>query len=155
MTRQEALKKQARFYDGKACPRNATHGTLRYISGQCVQCARIHGDRANRKWRTANPAARLVRFAKRRASLTGLPFDIDAQDVKNAWPKDNRCPIFGTEFVNGKRVPESPSLDKIKPCLGYVKGNIAILSLRANLVKNDVTDPEVFIKLAEWLKKVL
>lgn len=42
--------------------------------------------------------------------------------------------------ING---PNSPSLDKIVPELGYVKGNIVVVSLRANQIKSDATIEEL------------
>ena len=35
--------------------------------------------------------------------------------------------------------PDSPSLDRIVPELGYVKGNIRVISNRANHLKSDAT----------------
>jgi hypothetical protein len=46
----------------------------------------------------------------------------------------------------------SPTLDKIIPELGYVRGNIAVISHRANRIKSDATLAEV-LKLAAWLEK--
>ena len=37
----------------------------------------------------------------------------------------------------------SPSLDRIRLELGYVKGNVRVISGRANLLKNDATIEEL------------
>ena len=42
-------------------------------------------------------------------------------------------------------------LDKIKPELGYVEGNVAWISSRANRIKYNATKEEI-IALAEWIK---
>ena len=50
-----------------------------------------------------------------------------------------------------KRSDNSPSLDKFFPSLGYVKGNVQIISWRANHLKSDGT-PEEWEKVAKWCK---
>jgi hypothetical protein len=44
----------------------------------------------------------------------------------------------------------SPSLDKIKPEYGYIKGNVCIISNKANTIKNNVNYEELY-KVADWL----
>jgi hypothetical protein len=44
----------------------------------------------------------------------------------------------------------SPSLDKINPELGYVPGNVAIISYRANRIKNNGTAEEHRL-IADWM----
>lgn len=69
------------------------------------------------------------------------------------------CPILGIELdwsektMHG-RYDSSPSLDKIIPERGYVEGNVAILSWRANRIKNDGTWEE-HQKIADFTKKYL
>ena len=97
----------------------------------------------------------LVSRAKRRAKDDGLDFDIDLEYMMSL-PSDT-CPILGlplawcssSEFRN----ENAPSLDKINPELGYVKGNVAWLSWRANRIKNDGTSEE-HRKIAAWLDAV-
>lgn len=48
---------------------------------------------------------------------------------------------------------DSPSLDKIIPSLGYAKGNIWVISYRANTIKNNCTFEEIQ-KLYEALLKL-
>ena len=43
-----------------------------------------------------------------------------------------------------------PSLDRIVPKKGYVEGNIAWISNRANVIKNDGTAEE-HLKVAEYI----
>jgi hypothetical protein len=92
--------------------------------------------------------------AKYRAKLLNVPFTITLQDVRDVWPIDNRCPVFGFEFIHGSSggCEESPSLDKIIPELGYVPGNIAIISRKANTMKSTETRPEAFRRLADWME---
>ena len=46
----------------------------------------------------------------------------------------------------------SPSLDKIIPSKGYVEGNVAWISFKANAIKNDANSEEI-LKVSKWLKK--
>ena len=60
----------------------------------------------------------------------------------------SRCPVLGTdlawEFGHGRGLGDhSPSLDRIDNSLGYVKGNVAIISHRANSLKNSSTVTEL------------
>lgn len=71
-------------------------------------------------------------------------FTITPADIEAVYPKDGKCPVLGIDLT-------TPSLDKIIPALGYVPGNIAVISMKANMLKGDETDPEVFRKIADWL----
>jgi len=89
--------------------------------------------------------------AKVRAQKSGVPFDISPDDI--AIPEI--CPVFGIKLeVNRGRgfKPSSPSLDKTIPKLGYVKGNIRVISYRANEIKRDATLQELE-KLVSYLRE--
>lgn len=91
--------------------------------------------------------------AKERAAQAGLPFDREAVRELLLNPPTH-CPVFGWQFKpGGKRSDDSPSIDRIKPHLGYVRGNIALISFKANRIKTDATAAEVRA-VADWLDKV-
>lgn len=79
----------------------------------------------------------MVRAAKWRAEQSGVPFNITERDVSIPM----FCPVLGIpiEQASGRQSPNSPSLDKIKPRLGYVRGNVQVVSARANTLKRDGT----------------
>lgn len=86
----------------------------------------------------------LVRFlwshAKRRALTKGVPFEIEHSDIV----VPDVCPIMGIPFtVRGINVKTSASVDRIVPELGYVKGNIRVISTQANRMKWDSTPEEL------------
>lgn len=83
----------------------------------------------------------ILREARKRAKEKGIPFDLVESDL--TIPEF--CPVFGwrMEVGVGKRSDRSPSLDRIIPDLGYVKGNIRVISWRANHLKSDGTVPEL------------
>ena len=103
---------------------------------------------------------RIVRFlagAKKRATAKGLEFNLDVEFLRSIAP-DN-CPVFGFELDwngwgtgEGKAKENSPSLDKIDPNKGYIKGNVMWLSWKANRLKSNVTHKDLMI-LAKWLEE--
>lgn len=94
-----------------------------------------------RERRLANPVLFLWQNAKQRAKKFSLPFNISPDDI--AIP--SRCPVLGHEFEygKGKHYPWAPSLDRIIPALGYVVGNIKVISFRANKLKGDASIEEL------------
>ena len=64
------------------------------------------------------------------------------------------CPVFGVPFELSKKGFHdwSPSIDKIDPIKGYVKGNIQVISVKANCMKRDAS-PEQLVQFANWILK--
>jgi hypothetical protein len=104
-----------------------------------------------RAYRLATPERQLWSNASQRAKKFELPFNITPDDI--VIP--SHCPVFGHEFIlgKGKHFPWAPSLDKIVPELGYVKGNIQVISYRANKLKGDATLEELKL-LTGFLEKI-
>lgn len=77
--------------------------------------------------------------ARKRANKKKLPFDIDIDFLVDIFPKDYKCPVFGISMSWGDAEgrDNSPSLDRIHPALGYVKGNVIWVSCYANRLKSD------------------
>ena len=75
--------------------------------------------------------------------------------MKSVVPTDGRCPITREPFVRGegKVGPRSMTLDRIIPELGYVAGNIAVISHLANTIKQNCTDPSIFRRLADYMER--
>ena len=108
----------------------------------------------NRYNRTLQSAAqrlpRMIIEAKARAKKKGLDFNITSDDVK--W--NEVCPIFGVRLVLNNTGAggsfDSPSLDRIDNDKGYVKGNVRIISNRANKLKNTMSYEECEFLLKNW-----
>jgi len=96
----------------------------------------------------------LLNASKQRASIKNIEHSITVEDLKDIYPKDGCCPVFGfkLEFGNAGFRDHSPSIDKIDPSKGYTKDNIQILSWRANRLKADSTVEELEMLLA-YLKQ--
>lgn len=172
-TRKEAqLLLSKEYYTGKMCPHKHT-ATRRTDNGACTDCQAVYkrdlygsgwrqirnidaSNAATKRWCEMHPKQhwiiRAVSRAKKRAELTDVPFNITVTDIENIIT--DRCPIFGSEFKfigNKTSKADSPSLDKVDPLKGYVVGNIEIISMKANVIKQNATSADIF-KVAEWLK---
>lgn len=79
----------------------------------------------------------LINAAKKRAKDSNLDFNLTLEDI--LLPK--YCPILGIElkFNNIKACDNSYSIDRIDPSKGYVKGNVQIISFKANTIKNNAS----------------
>lgn len=116
------------------------------------------GKNAKQRWQIRDPkwawVVSAVGGARGRAKRKGLLIDIDNVYVHSITP--THCPVLGFEFVfvgNKTILPASPSLDRIIPELGYVKGNVAVISQRANAIKSDATAAEVE-KVLVWMRSI-
>lgn len=107
---------------------------------------------SGKPWHSRTPWAKIYYSAKNRAKTKGIPFDITLQDVEDLWVE--HCPILGIELSTENEVlsDNSPTLDKNIPELGYVKGNITIISNLANRIKSNATPSQV-MKVALWMKR--
>lgn len=89
-----------------------------------------------------------------RAIEAGIPMGFESildfvVYVKSIAP--DRCPVFGKKFVllEDESNPMSPSIDKIIPNKGYVRGNIQVISYKANSMKQKATLDQLG-KFAQW-----
>lgn len=102
----------------------------------------------------SHPEVWVIPNLRARAKRLGVPFDLDYDDVKAPAV----CPVLGIPLVRnhqGSKVgpnANSPTVDRLIPEKGYVKGNIAVISHKANAIKQDATADEVFA-VAKWMKE--
>jgi hypothetical protein len=99
-----------------------------------------------------DPRRRMLTQAKHRAKVRGIPFDLSIED----FHIPEFCPALGIKLAikRSKMTDSTPTLDRLKPELGYTKGNVAVISLKANRIKNDATVDELFA-VASWLKSII
>lgn len=94
-------------------------------------------------------ARQIVNIAHQRSKIKGVPFGITWKDI--TFPL--LCPVLGIPINygvnNGNVHDSSPSLDRRIPELGYVKGNVQIISAKANRIKTNAT-PEELRKVADY-----
>ena len=104
---------------------------------------------ASRKWYNSHVEQRILSRIKSKSKKHNIEFNLDVSDI--IVPET--CPILGIKLVTTNQGrgyhTNSPSLDKIDPKLGYTKGNVRVISARANLLKNDATSVEMRLILAD------
>jgi len=86
---------------------------------------------------------KMFQGAKARSKKNGLDFNITIDDI--VIPE--KCPVLGIPLIAavGNKIvsKNSPSLDRIDSSKGYVKGNIRVVSHRANSLKSNATLEEL------------
>jgi hypothetical protein len=94
----------------------------------------------------------MLQAAKHRANEFGVPFSLTRGDVTIP----THCPALGIplQVGKGKIVDGSPSLDRIRPEVGYVRGNVVVVSHLANRIKNSAS-LEQLISIADWALRML
>jgi len=94
----------------------------------------------------------MLASAKWRARRDGVPFDLTLVDIKVL----RRCPYLGIPIFVGDGRPgdNSPSLDRLDPELGYVRGNVIVVSFRANQIKSDAS-PDELERIARAVRRTL
>jgi len=95
----------------------------------------------------------MLKSAISRAKKLGFACTITEQDI--FIPET--CPLLGMRLERGigKQHAASPSLDRIIPTLGYVPGNVWVISHRANELKRDATLQEIQMLAANLARKIL
>lgn len=114
------------------------------INSVCKQCRGPLSDDHYKSW---THEYRLLQSARSRAAKKNLDFTIELADITIP----TTCPVLGISLSRkgaGAVKENSPSIDRIDPAKGYVKGNIAIMSWRANMLKNNMTVEEARLLLA-------
>lgn len=93
--------------------------------------------------------------ARSRAIKNNLEFDITPEYLETI--ATDVCPIFNESFEwgsaklgKGKQNLTTPNLDRIIPELGYVQGNVAFISVKANRIKSNGTMEDHY-KIADWI----
>jgi hypothetical protein len=100
--------------------------------------------------RKRRPEAYLFNVAKQRSRRKGMEFSITVKDLK----MPEFCPLLGVKLDSySDSVDLHPSIDRIDSSKGYVKGNVWIISHRANRIKSDATCEEL-IKIGLALQGV-
>lgn len=92
----------------------------------------------------------LLNASRARARIKNREHTLTLEDLKELYPLDGKCPIFGLKLEwNGAGFREtSPSIDRIDSAKGYIKDNVQIISWKANRIKGYASVEELEILLA-------
>jgi hypothetical protein len=121
------------------------------LNGTCKTCSTI----TSRRHYAKHWGKYILNAARTRAKESGLEFDLTLDDLEIP----DICPVLGIPLSIGglgekwNRTDGSPSIDRTNPALGYVKGNVKVISWLANCIKRDCYDPEIFEKIAIYIRR--
>lgn len=112
-----------------------------------------HRDRMNARIkeyrRTTNgKLVTVLNHVRTKCKKFDIPFALDIIDL--VFP--THCPVLGLELNFDCTSPNCATIDRIRPELGYVRGNVVIVSMWANRIKSDASTAEIF-KVAEFYKQ--
>ena len=104
-------------------------------------------------WITDNREKYMINSAKTNAKRRNIYFDLKPSDISIP----DVCPVLGIPLDNrtpGRSGPteDSASIDRLDNNKGYIKGNVFVISWKANKIKSNGTYEEI-MKVAEWMRK--
>jgi hypothetical protein len=108
-----------------------------------------------RKRRKEDPTRTLLMGARVRAKQAGVDCTLTLDDLRELYPKDGRCPVLGIPLSvgkNGRMHDGSATLDRLNNEWGYERGNVAIISYRANRAKGTLQAHELEA-IAAWMRR--
>lgn len=118
-------------YPNRLPPICPEHGEPRQRE-TCAGCNAAYMRAYLRRRNLERPALAMWHRAKKRADQLGLPFNLS----RDALAIPERCPVLGMPLSVGEgRLFNSPSLDRIRPQIGYINGNCRVISDQANRLK--------------------
>lgn len=127
------------YYPTKPC-RNGHLSARNTDSHKCLKCHVLHAKKSQQT--SAGRTRTMLTAARKRAAAKDLAFNITTDDIRIP----SHCPLFGTPLrMTGDNLynNDSPSLDRIDNTKGYIPGNVAVISLRANKLKSNLTPNEL------------
>lgn len=130
-----------------------------YYRSDCKECSlkainieKYGSAEKRRELHKKDPRKVMLSHAKTRAKIRKLEFNIEYSDI--IVPE--KCPLLNIPiFVTPVKIgPNSPTIDRIDCNKGYIKGNVMVISSRANTAKGNLSLAELEL-LVHNLKRVL
>lgn len=134
------------------CEKNDQPMAYRGDGTICKSWCRSCAAKYTAEWNRRNPVRSLLAGTKARAKKRGIEFSITDEDIH----LPEFCPVLGLRLTrllggSGQR-DSSPTIDRLDPNKGYVKGNCFIISWRANRLKSNGTADE-HEKIAAYMRR--
>lgn len=150
----EALKERSREYRANLSPEEAERQRVARRERQLRNKDRRR--ETNRRCYEKTPEIWILSNIRKRCRDNGIPFNLTVEDIK----APEFCPVLGIKLERNHKGRESgpqycsPSVDRIIPELGYVKGNVIVVSHLANAIKQNAT-PEQIRKVADFYDRLI
>ena len=140
----DACGKTFSYKEGKAHYKRSKH---HYCSRHCQNvthgmCRRINKNKRYKIWESA----------KKRSKKNNILFTLSVKDIPDI---PSYCPILGIKIISNTKagpLDSSPSIDRVQSELGYVPGNVRIISNRANRLRNDANIEELKLLVKDMEK---
>lgn len=89
---------------------------------------------SHRNWRLKNYKQQWMYRIQQRCLKRNIEFNLTIED----FDIPDICPALGCKIiVSDPKKFQTPSMDRIDPKRGYVKGNVRVISYRANQIKSN------------------
>lgn len=146
------------------CSEWKPEGAFRWQNGRraswCDSCfvrTPEQNQQANRALQLKRKERRLIHSARSRAVAKGLPFDLeDHRDLIRDRVYAGVCEVSGLPFdleAAHKATWNSPSIDRIRPELGYVYTNIRIICHALNTAIGHWGEEQTALLMQAWLDR--
>lgn len=147
------------YFPGTPCKRS--HISKRRVVGRaCAECVASanKGEKSilrMKQWYASKThKQKMIGWAKYRHIYGKHLGEFDLTEADFDWPEC--CPALGIrlryEAQRSRNANDAPTIDRIDSALGYVRGNIQILSRKANRIKNDGS-PEEVMRVARFMAR--
>lgn len=130
-------------------PREEFAKDKKSVTGLCGRCRKCAAEKKSKN-RQRSPREVSLRNMYHRVRMhsknTGVGSDITYEWLVQEFGHITHCPILHIPLewgAVGRPTSYSPSIDKIVPKLGYVRGNVQLISYKANLMKNNADTREL------------
>ncbi len=124
----------------------------------CKECRGSHEFRKNMiipRWRLS----KLLAAAKNRSRVKEVDFNLDVDYLCELWDENcGKCKLTGQEFdlhswgLPGQVNPRAPSIDRIIPHIGYIKGNVRLITYHMNISLSDFGEKEFNVLIESYLR---
>jgi hypothetical protein len=107
------------------------------------------------KRRLQKRAQCLINAARTRSRAKGIEFSLDEFEPElQARIDAGKCELSGVEFdLSPGRKPNSPSLDRISPKLGYTPSNVRVICHALNAALGDWGEEALLPIMAGWIEQ--
>lgn len=123
--------KPSRKWHGRLCYACQSRITTQRQTKRGIRYAEIYDKKTH--------ARRLLSTIRKKCKEKNIKFNLSIYDI--VIPE--YCPVLGFKIMKGSGSPTDVTTDRIRPELGYVKGNIIIVSRLANQIKSTGTSEQI------------